>query len=93
MKLSPLTLAQLKKANHPVICMLSTPNTIKTLDRIGYKLASGDSILAVEGQKVLYLYTALKYITYSYEAFYKANYNHLPLHTLVTTTLKPKELK
>lgn len=93
MELLPLTLTQLKETNNRVICILSTPNTIKTLDRIGYKLASGDSILLVKTEKVLYLDTMLKSITYTNVKYYMTLYDHLPLHTLVTTTLKPKELK
>lgn len=93
MELSPLTLAQLKETNSPLTCILSTSKTLNALDHIGYKLASGDSILTVKGQKVLYLDRVLKSVTYSNEAFYMANYNHLPLCTIVTTILKPKELK
>lgn len=93
MELSPLTLAQLKETNSSLVCVSATPHTIKTLDRIGYKLYSGDSILDVKVQRVLYLDTVLKSITYSNVSYYMALYDHLPLHTLVTTTLKPKKLK
>lgn len=93
MELSPLTLAQLKETNSSLVCVLATPHTVKTLDRIGYKLTSGDSLPLVKTEKVLYLDTILKSITYSNVKYYMALYDHLPLHTLVTTTLKPKELK
>lgn len=93
MELSPLTPAQLKESNSSLVCVLATPHTLKTLDRIGYKLPSGDSILLVKTNEVLYLDPVLKSITYSNIKYYMALYDHLPLHTLVTTTLKPKELK
>lgn len=93
MELSPLTLAQLKESSLPRICVLVTPQTLRILDRIGYRLFSGDSILFVQAENVLYLNPVFKSITYSNVNYYKSLYDHLPLHTLVTTTLKPKELK
>jgi len=93
MELLPLTLAQLKETNSSLVCVLAAPHTVKTLDRIGYKLATGDSILLVKTENVLYLDTILKSIIYSNIKYYMALYDHLPLYTLVTTTLKPKELK
>lgn len=93
MELLPLTLAQLKESSLPRIYVVATPQTLRTLDRMGYKLYSVDSAFFVQTENVLCLDPVLKSITYPNVSYYVFMYDPLPLYTLVTTTLKPKELK